>query len=94
VTLTAIRVDWPADEPVTLAKVDPYHKKAQVCVGRSFDPHPFFADFDNTVCRTKLAIETEAPFVNRVGGHLVAFFGDLKSDFEAVSRLAGYELMG
>jgi L-fucose isomerase-like protein len=93
VTLAAIRVDWPTQEPVTLAKVDPYNKKAQVSAGISFDPHPFFAEFDNTVCRAKLAIETDTPFTNRVGGHLVAFFGDLKGEFETFSRLAGFELM-
>jgi len=91
VTLVAIRVDWPVDELVTIAKFDPYNKRAQICGGRTFDPHPFFADFDNTVCRTKMAIETDTPFINRLGGHLVAFYGDLKEEFEAFAALVGYD---
>jgi hypothetical protein len=93
VTLAAIRVEWPVDETATLAKCDPYHRKCQVSIGRTFDPHPFFADFDNTACRTKVAIKTEKPFANALGLHLVVFLGDLREGFEDFAALAGYELM-
>ena len=38
-----------------------------------------------------MAVETDAPFINRLGGHLVAFYGDLKEEFEAFAALVGYD---
>jgi len=93
ITLVGIWVDWPVDEPVTIAKLDPYGRRAQICAGRIFDPHPFFPEFDDTACRTKMAIETETPFVNRLGGHLVAFYGDYSSRFKDLARLLGYQIV-
>lgn len=93
ITLVGIRVEWPIDEVVSIIKFDPYNKKAQVFTGRTFDPHPFFEDFDNTKCRTKMAIETDVPFRNRVGGHLVAFHGNLKEEIKDFAKLTGFEVI-
>lgn len=93
ITLTALRVGLPFDEPVTIAKFDPYNKTAQISGGKTFDPHPFFEDFDNTVCRTKMAIETDEPFENLLGGHLVGFYGDLSEQFRAFADAADYQVL-
>ena len=93
ITLVGIRVEWPVDEVVSIVKFDPYNKKAQVFTGRTFDPHPFFKNFDNTVCRTKMAIKTDVPFKNRVGWHLVVFYGNYRQKFKDFSKLIGFEVV-
>ncbi len=92
-TLVGIRVEWPVDEVVSIVKFDPYSKKAQVSTGRTFDPHPFFKDFDNTKCRTKMAIKTDIPFRNRIGGHIIAFYGNLKEEFRDFAKLTGFDVI-
>jgi len=89
--IVGIRVEWPVDEVVSIVKFDLYNKKAQVFTGRTFDPHPFFKDFDNTVCRTKMAIKYA--FRNRIGGHLVAFYGNLKEEFKDFAKLIGFDVI-
>jgi hypothetical protein len=92
ITLVAIRVEWTAGEVVTIVKFDPYNRKALVFTGKTFDPHPFFKDFDNTVCRTKIAIETNVPFNRRLGGHMVAFYGDIKKEVKNLAELVDFEV--
>lgn len=93
ITLIGIRTEWSADETVTIAKFETYNKKVQISTGKTFDPHPYFPDFDNTKCRTKMAIETDESFDYKLGGHLVAFHGDLKEELERFANLAGYEII-
>jgi len=93
ITLVGIRAELPVDEVVSIVKFDPYNKKAQVFTGKTFDPYPFFEDFDNTKCRTKMAIKTDIPFKNRIGGHLVAFYGNLKEEFKDFAKLTGFDFI-
>ena len=92
ITLVGIRVEWPADETVTIVKFDIYDKKVQVFTGRTFDPRPFFKDFDNTMCRTKMAIKADMSFENILGGHQAAFYGDLKQEIKNLAKLIGFEV--
>lgn len=94
ITLVGIRVEWPVDEVVSIVKFDPYNKKVQVFTGRTFDPHPFFKDFDNTACKTKMAIKTDVPFENRLlGAHLVAFYGNLEEEIKDFAKLTGFDVI-
>lgn len=93
ITFVGIRVEWPVDEVVTIVKFDPYNKKVRISTGRIFDSHPYFKDFDNTACRTKMAIETDRPFKKIIGGHLVAFYGDLKGEIKDLAKLIGFEVL-
>ena len=92
ITLVGIRVEWPTDEVVSIVKFDPYNKKAQVFTGRTFGPHPFFKDFDNTKCRTKIAVKTDIPFKNILGGHQVLFYGDLEEKIKDLAKFIGFEV--
>ncbi|MFW6413806.1 MAG: hypothetical protein ACOCZS_00770 [Verrucomicrobiota bacterium] len=40
-----------------------------------------------------MAIETDRPFNYKLGGHLVAFYGDFKQELEKAANLAEYEII-
>jgi hypothetical protein len=93
VTLVGITVRWPLQEVATIAKFDVYSKRVSVCTGTTIDGRSIFEDFDDRLCRTKIAVKTEVPFRNAVGGHQVVFYGDHSARIKDLARLAGFEVM-
>ena len=70
-----------------------YTIRRYLCTGTTVDGNSLFEDFDNHLCRTKMAIKTDLPFKNKISGHLVAFYGDYKQKFEDLAKLIGFEVI-
>jgi len=97
ITLVGIRVKWPIDEIVTVVKVNAYDRKIEVYTGKSIDGNYVYKDFDNRICRTKLAISLDKPFKrlrrDRWGCHRVVFYGDHTQKIKNLAALVGFELV-
>ncbi len=97
ITLVGIRVKWPIDEVVTVVKVNVYDKKIEIYTGRSIDGNYVYKDFDNRVCRSKLALSLDKPFKrlrrDRWGCHRVVFYGDHRQKIKDLAALVGFELV-
>ncbi len=94
ITLIGITVKWPVGEPATVVKFDVYDRKVSILTGTVRDGNAIFKDFDDSLCRTKIAVETTTSFENVLGGHQVVFYGDLTAGFKAFADLAGFEVVG
>jgi len=92
-----VQVDLPADEPVTVAKVSVHDKKLALFTGKAVAGERLFPDWDDILCRTKLAIDVEAQriFGNvdwwTFGNHRVVFYGDHRQEFKDLATLLGFE---
>jgi len=91
VTLVGITVRWPVDEVVSIVKFNVYDKRVSVYTGMTIDGNSIYEDFDHHLCRTKITIKTDVPFENILGGHQVAFYGDLRGEIQDFARLTGFE---
>jgi len=94
INLVGITVRWPADEVVTIAKFDVFGGTASVYTGRTVDGNSIYNDFDDNLCRTKIAVETDVPFTDVVAGHQVVFYGDLKEQLVDAAEQLGFEILG
>lgn len=97
ITLVAIRVKWPVDEAVTIVKTNIFDKQIEIYTGRTVDGNYLYRDFDNRVCRTKMAISLDKPFKqrrrDRWGCHRVVFYGHHKQKIKDFASLVGLEVM-
>ena len=93
----SVLVRFPADEQITAAKISVHDKKISLFSGTSVNGETLFPGWDHILCRTKLAVETDAhKLLENVdwkicGNHRVAFFGDYRKDFMDLAELMGYE---
>jgi hypothetical protein len=58
---TATTVRWPADEAATVVKFDVYRKKVSAFAAAVLDGNLLFDDFDNRICRNKMALRIHHP---------------------------------
>ncbi len=97
ITLVAIRVKWPVDEVVTVVKTNVFDKQIEIYTGRTVDGNYLYKDFDNRVCRTKMAISLDTPLVprrrDRWGCHRVVFYGDHRRAIKDFASLVGFEVL-
>jgi len=93
------QVNLPAGEPVTVAKTSVHDKKLSLFTGETVDGEKLFAGWYDILCRTKLAIETDAARLlsnldwRTFGNHRVAFYGDHRERFKNLATLLGYEVV-
>lgn len=94
-----VQVDLPVGETVTVAKVSVYEKKMTIFTGKTVSGEELFTGWDDILCRTKVAIRTdaEALFQNldwkTFGNHRVAFYGDHRREFMDLATLMGYGIV-
>jgi len=94
-----VHVKLPPDEPVTVAKVSVHDKKMSIFSGQTVSGEQLFPGWDDILCRTKLAIDTDAATVfenldwRTFGVHRVAFYGDYRDQFKELATLMGYEVV-
>jgi len=92
-----VQVDLPAGEPVTVAKVSLHDRKLALFGGKTVSGEQLFPGWNDILCRTKLAIDTNAAtlFENLdwqvFGDHRVVFYGDHRQKFKDLATLLGYE---
>lgn len=91
------QVRLPDHETVTVAKVSVHDKKLALFTGQTVPGEELFPGWDDILCRTKLAIDTNAAklFENLdwqiFGNHRVAFYGDHRGQFEELAKLLGFQ---
>lgn len=93
------QVFLPAGETVTVAKISVHDRKLSLFSGHTVDGEKLFPGWYDILCRTKLAIETDArKLLDNVdwrtfGVHRVAFYGDHREGFKDLATLLGYEVV-
>ena len=93
------QVFLPAGETVTVAKISVHDKKLSLFTGETVDGEKLFPGWYDILCRTKLAIDTDAERLLRnldwrtFGNHRVAFYGDHRQRFKNLATLMGYEVV-
>jgi len=94
-----VQVNLPDDETVTVAKLSVHDKKLSLFGGTTVSGEQLFPGWYDILCRTKLAISTDAAklFENldwkAFGNHRVAFYGDHRDRFAELATLLGYEVV-
>ena len=95
----AIQVNLPIDVPVTIVKFSVHDKKISLFTGKTVDGNMLYPYFDDILCRTKVAIDTNTEKVFEkvnwriFGIHRVVFFGDYRREFRNLGKLLGYEVI-
>ena len=94
-----VQVELPAEEPITVAKVSVHDRKLAMFAGQAVAGEQLFPGWADILCRTKLAIDTDAARLlenldwKTFGNHRVAFYGDYRQEFKDLARLLGYEVV-
>lgn len=94
-----VQVRLPDNEEVTLAKFSVHDKKLSLFRGQTVPGEDLFPGWDDILCRTKLAIDTDADQLlenvrwSIFGHHRVAFYGDYTEYFKSIATLMGYEIV-
>jgi len=94
-----VQVNLPEDEAVTVAKISLHDKKLSLFTGRTVSGEQLFSGWVDILCRTKLAIDTDAArlFENldwkTFGNHRVAFYGDYGQPLKDLAKLLGFEVV-
>lgn len=89
----------PAGEQVTVAKVSVHDKKLSLFSGVTVDGEKLFPGWYDILCRTKLAIDTDATRLLKnldwrtFGNHRVVFYGEHRQRFVDLAKLLGYEVI-
>jgi hypothetical protein len=89
----------PAGETVTVAKISVHDKRLSLFTGQTVDGEKLFPGWYDILCRTKLAIDTDAERLLRnldwraFGNHRVAFYGDHRQRFKDLATLIGYQVV-
>ena len=92
-----VQVKLPNNEDVTVAKLSVHDKKLSLFSGRTVPGAGLFPGWDDILCRTKLAINTDADALLEnldwatFGNHRVVFYGDHRKEFKDLATLLGYE---
>jgi hypothetical protein len=94
-----VQVNLPVGETVTVAKISMYDKKITLFTGETVSGEELFVGWDDILCRTKLAIRTDAKALienldwKTFGNHRVAFYGDHRQKFKDLATLMGFEVI-
>ena len=94
-----VQVNLPVGETVTVAKISMHDKKITLFTGKTASGEELFAGWDDILCRTKLAVKTNAEALLRnldwktFGNHRVAFYGDHRRRFKDLAALMGFEVV-
>jgi|GEM_PF-1110028 len=94
-----VQVNYPIGKTVTVVKIDMNNKKISVFTGETVSGEELFPYWDDLLCRTKVAIKTNAKALhdNRdwktFGHHRVTFFGDYRQTFLDLGKLIGFEVV-
>jgi len=94
-----VQVNLPVGETVTVAIISMHQKEICVFTGKTVNGENFFKDWDDLLCRTKLAIKTNAKALaenidcKTFGNHRVAFYGDFRQIFKDLGNLIGFEVI-
>lgn len=95
----SVEVLLPAGETVTVAKASVHDRKLSLFSGETVDGEKLFPGWDDILCRTKLAIDTDAKKLlqnldwRTFGNHRVAFYGEHRERFNNLAKLMGYEVV-
>jgi len=93
------QVCLPAGETVTVAKLSVHDRKLSLFSGQTVDGEKLFPGWYDILCRTKVAIETDAGRLldnldwRTFGNHRVVFYGDHRRRFQDLATLMGYEVV-
>jgi len=93
------QVFLPAGETVTVAKISVHDKKLSLFTGHTVDGEKLFPGWYDILCRTKLAVETDAKRLlenvdwRTFGVHRVAFYGDHRERFKELAALLGHDVI-
>ncbi|MBS3761716.1 MAG: hypothetical protein KGZ25_00300 [Planctomycetes bacterium] len=93
-----VEVKLPAGEPVTVAKISVHDKKMAVLDGESLAGDELFPGWSDILCRTKLAVGTDAAAALKnldwetFGNHRVVFYGDYRQQFIDLSTLLDFDI--
>lgn len=98
---TALQVEWPEGEPVTIWKVYALHKKIGVYTGTVVSAQSLYGERIHPVlCRTKLVAKVDnARKIQQLfspgeyGIHRAATLGDLRNVIKDLAVLIGFEVM-
>jgi hypothetical protein len=92
-----VQVNYPVGETVTVAKIDMNNKKIFVFTGKTVSGEGLYPYWDDLLCRTKVAIKTDAKYDHQdwksIGHHQVNFFGDYRQEFLDLAKLIGFEVI-
>ncbi|MCK4416885.1 MAG: hypothetical protein KAV99_01805 [Candidatus Latescibacteria bacterium] len=94
-----VQANLPIGETVTVAKISMHEKKISVFTGETVSGDELFPHWDDILCRTKLAIKTDAKVLfenvdwKTFGNHRVAFYGDYRQEFKDLAKLIGFEVV-
>jgi hypothetical protein len=94
---SVVQVNYPIGVPVTVAKIDMNNRKISIFTGETVSGEQLFPYWDDLLCRTKVAIKTNAKALfdnrdwNTFGHHSVTFFGDFRQEFLDLAKLIGFE---
>ena len=94
-----VQVNLPINETVTVAKISMHQKKISIFTGETVSGEELFEGWNDVLCRTKLAIKTDAKRLfekldwTTFGPHRVAFFGDYREKFKDLAKLIGFEVI-
>lgn len=94
-----VQINYPVGETVTVTKISMYDKKISVFTGKTVSGEMLFPYWDDILCRTKIAIKTDAKALfenldwSTFGAHRVAFFGDYRQEIKDLAKLIGFEVV-
>ena len=92
-----VQVNLPAGEPVTVAKLSVHDKKLSVFTGTAVAGEPLVPGWHDILCRTKLAVDTDAATVFQnldwatFGNHRVVFYGHHREELIGLATLLGFQ---
>jgi len=95
----AVKVDLPVNEVVTIVKISMYYKKIAVSSGTTVLGGELYRNFDNSLCRTKVVVKTDALAFEKnydtvtFGVHRNILFGDYREEMKEMAALIGYEVV-
>jgi len=93
------QVNYPIGVPVTVVKIDINNKKIAIFTGETVSGEELFPYWDDLLCRTKVAIKTNAKALHNnrdwktFGHHRVTFFGNYRQEFIDLAKLIGFEVV-
>lgn len=94
-----VQINYPVCETVTVAKISVHQKEISLFTGETVSGDELFPYWDDILCRTKLAIKTDAKALLEnlaweiFGNHRTAFFGDYRQEFKDLAKLIGFEVV-
>jgi len=103
-TATAITVEWPVDETVTVLKFDVYKQRVLIFAGTALDGCSLYRGFRDVTCRNKMVIRIDDPEIYTIfsgdltgfreewGNHIVVFYGDLRKRIAQIADMIGFEV--